>query len=150
MTYMERMQAIVEEYRAFGEPWPGTARQIAEWAMGRGLWSPRRDLADLCADDIATAMREEFITDPQGRTVRAKHASRIKRDGTQPRMVWADIRTADRQHMEIAFQERRQQIVNDCRQLKTDLDSYNDNGNPGRPLQLVLDFTYDVEELMAA
>jgi hypothetical protein len=33
--------------------------------------------------------------------------------------------------MEIAFQQRRQQILGDCRQLKTDVDSYNDNYNSG-------------------
>jgi hypothetical protein len=48
--------------------------------------------------------------------------------------------------MQIAFQERRQQIVGDCRQLKLDVDSYNDNKNDGKPIQLVLDFTLDVAE----
>ena len=63
--------------------------------------------------------------------------------------LWDDIRTADRQHMTLAFQQRRQQIVGDCRQLKTDVDSYNENGNKGAPLQIVLDFTEDVAELEA-
>ena len=91
-------------------------------------------------------MREEYITDPQGRTVRAKHVARVERDGEQI-PLWADIRTADRQHMEIAFQQRRQQIVGDCRQLKTDVDSYNENRNPGAAIQMVFDFTLDVAEL---
>ena len=30
-------------------------------------------------------------------------------------MLWADVRTAPKRHMEIAFQQRRQQIVGDCR-----------------------------------
>jgi len=51
--------------------------------------------------------------------------------------------------MAIAFQQRRQQIVGDCRQLKTDVDSYNENRNDGVPINLVLDFTQDVEELEA-
>ena len=91
-------------------------------------------------------MREEYITDPQGRTVRAKHVARVERSGEQI-ALWADIRTANRQHMEIAFQQRRQQIVGDCRQLKADVDSYNENRNPGPPVQLVLDFTADVQEM---
>jgi hypothetical protein len=93
-------------------------------------------------------MREEYIVDPQGRTVRAKHAARLIKDGEQL-ALWADIRTADRRHMEIAFQQRRQQIVGDCRQLKTDADSYNDNANPGKPIQMVFDFTQDLAELEA-
>lgn len=62
--------------------------------------------------------------------------------------LWADLDTAPRGHMERAFAQRRQQIVGDCFQLRVDVDVYNDN-NPGAPpLQLILDFTRDVEELM--
>jgi len=39
--------------------------------------------------------------------------------------------------------------VGDCRQLKTDVDSYNDNQNTGEPIQLVLDFTDDMAEYEA-
>jgi hypothetical protein len=49
--------------------------------------------------------------------------------------------------MRIAFQQRRKQIVGDCRQLKNDVDSFNENVNPGPPIQLVLDFTQDIAEL---
>ena len=94
-------------------------------------------------------MREEYITDPQGRRVRAKHVARVKRDNTQL-YLWADIRTADLEHMQVAFQQRRQQIVGDCLQLKTDVDSYNDNSKASPPSQLVLDFTHDVEEIETA
>ena len=51
--------------------------------------------------------------------------------------------------MHIALQQRRQQIVGDCRQLKTDVDSYNENRKPNQPIQLVLDFTEDVAEIEA-
>jgi hypothetical protein len=51
--------------------------------------------------------------------------------------------------MEIAFQQRRQQIVGDCRQLKWDMDSYNQNHNVGEELQMVFDFTLDLEEIEA-
>ncbi len=44
---------------------------------------------------------------------------------------------------------RRRQIVGDYRELKRDVDSYNDNRNPVQPIQLVLDFTHDVAELEA-
>ena len=63
--------------------------------------------------------------------------------------LWDDIRTADPSHMRIAFQQRRQQIVGDCKQLKTDVDSYNENGNPDEPIQLELNFTQDIAELEA-
>lgn len=63
--------------------------------------------------------------------------------------LWADIRAASRDHMEQAFQQRRQGIVRDCRQLKADVDSYNQNQNTGEAIQLVLDFTDDIAEYEA-
>ncbi len=53
---------------------------------------------------------------------------------------------APRQHMEKAFQQRREQIVGECVQLKTDVDVYNDINTHEEPIQLILDFTEDVEE----
>lgn len=46
-----------------------------------------------------------------------------------------------------SFAQRRQQIVGDCYQLKTDVDVYNMKDRTQEPIQIVLDFTYDVEEL---
>ena len=46
-----------------------------------------------------------------------------------------------------ALQQRRQLIVGDCRQLKIDTDSYNENWNDAEPIQMSLDFSADVEEL---
>jgi hypothetical protein len=52
--------------------------------------------------------------------------------------------------MELAFQQRRRGVVADCRQLKADVDSYNQNNENGGYIQLSLNFTYDVEELELA
>jgi hypothetical protein len=49
--------------------------------------------------------------------------------------------------METAFQQRRQQIVGDCHQLKVDVDSYNQNFNPGDAIQMVFDFRDDLAEV---
>ena len=89
-------------------------------------------------------MREEYITDAQGRTVRAKHAARIEQA-----VLGADIRTAPREHMEIAFKQRRRAILGDCRQLKLDVDSFNDNRSPEQPIPLTFDFTNDLLEIEA-
>lgn len=140
----EQLQHIVNRYIEAGEEWPATTREIAFWAMNNKLWEPQRGkILDICAEQLAHAMREEYITDLQGRKVRAKHAARIS--GTQ-QVLWDDIRTASRKHMQTAFQQRRQQIVGDCRQLKLDVDSYNENKNDGKPIQLMLDFTLDIAE----
>lgn len=148
-TYSEQLQRIVRLYRQSGEPWPASSRQIANWGISQKLWAPHRDsLVTQFAEQISRAMREEFIVDDQGRTVRAKHAARINESGEQM-VLWADIRSAPRGHMEIAFQQRRHQIVGDCRQLKVDVDSYNDNTNTDKPIQMILDFTEDLAELEA-
>ena len=60
--------------------------------------------------------------------------------------LWDDIRTGSPEHLAIAFQLRRQQIVGDCKQLKVDVDWFNEYRTPPQPVQLVLDFTDDVLE----
>ena len=123
----------------------GRPRQaISPLGCCAGQWKPHPDrLIRQLADQLAEAMREDYFTDAQGRNVRAEHAARVVRGGVQI-MLWDDIRTAPPQHMQIAFQLRRRQIVGDCRQLKTDVDSYNDNTNPSDPIQMVFDFTADI------
>jgi len=91
-------------------------------------------------------MREQFITDPQGRRVRAMHVASYPRNGRQY-VMWDDMRSGSHSHMQTAFQLRRQQIVMDCHQLKMDADSYNENYNQGNPIQMVFDFRRDLEEM---
>lgn len=146
-TYTEQLKNIVRDYLEANQPWPATTRQIAAWAIRQSKWKPQPSaLVNQCADQIGRAMREEHFTDAQGRTVRAKHVARVERGGEQI-ALWADIRSASRTHMQIALQQRRQQIVGDCRQLKNDCEFYNNNKNPGEPIQIVFDFTVDLEEL---
>jgi len=145
-TYNKQLQKLVYAYMESGQTWPASTHDIAKWAVTKGLWRPQPSaVIDQCANQLAKAMREEHIIDPQGRLVRAKHVAKMERNGEQV-ALWEDIRTASRQHMEIAFQQRRQQIVGDCKQLKTDVESFNENRNPGNPIQMVFDFTLDLEE----
>jgi hypothetical protein len=37
--------------------------------------------------------------------------------------------------------------VGDCHQLKNDVDSYNQNLNPGDPIQMIFDFRDDLAEI---
>jgi hypothetical protein len=94
-------------------------------------------------------MREEYITDARGRRVRAKHVARVTEGGKQLNL-WADIRNAPREHLLVAFKQRRQQIVGDCRQLKLDVDSYNSTRGAKHPIPMVFDFTADLAEAEAA
>lgn len=143
MTYNEQMQRLADRYMQDTGLTEVTAREMAVWAIGNGLWQPQPSvLIRQCADEFSRAMREDYVTDPQGRRVRVKHVAR----GDAQIPLWADMRFATRKHMETAFQQRRQSIVGDCKQLKNDLDSYNENFNPAEPIQVVFNFVDDLEE----
>jgi hypothetical protein len=149
-TYVKQMQKIVEEYRLAGEPWPSSAKAIADWAIATKRWElPSAALRRRCADDIAAAMREEYMTDRKGRRVRLLHPAPLLTSGERT-IVWDDIRTAPREHMQVSFQHRRQGIVGDCKQMKADVDSYNDAHLDGEPIQIVFNFENDLAELEAA
>ncbi len=146
-TYAEEMQKIANDFLAEHGDRPASAREIGAWARDQGRWQPQPSrLLDIFAAELADAMRQEHYIDPQGRSVRAKYAARIAKEGKQ-QMLWADGRTATEGHMKVAFQLRRQQIAGECRQLKADVDSYNQNRDPKQPVQLTLDFTLDVAEM---
>lgn len=149
-AYAKQMQKIVTEYRLAGEPWPTTSKAIALWAIKTERWAlPESAAISQCAEDISRAMREEYFTDAKGRRVRLKHPAVIRNDREQL-VLWDDMRTAPREHMLLSFQQRRQQIFGDCRQLKTDVDSYNDSHADSSPIQIVFDFTKDLAEDEAA
>lgn len=147
MSLIEQNQKIIGMYRAANQPWPATATEIARWAIARRLWEihPGRVVRQ-CADQLAEAMRQEYITDPQGRRVRVKHVAPYSEKG-QLSLKWADMRTACHVHMKMAFAYKRQLIVSDCRQLKLEIDSYNQNYNKEKPIQGYFDFTDDLAEL---
>jgi hypothetical protein len=149
MYYNEKLRELYQQYEKAGHMQPFTMHELAAWAYDRGLCQPQRStIVNRLAEEFSRAMRGESHTDPQGRRVRTKHMATYERNGKQY-ALWADVRIASRDHMERSFQQRRQGIVGDCRQLKTDVDSYNQNQNSGEAIQLILDFTSDMEEYEA-
>lgn len=152
LTYIEKLQEIVAQYRDAGQPWPTDRRTIAAWAYAEGLLKPsRKSVIDEIAKDIGRALREEYTTDPQGRRIRRKHARRVETtlpDGQVKQLtLWDDITTATPEHMQISFQQRRNMCRADCFHHKQEVDSYNENWNPGKPLGFSYDFTEDIEEM---
>ena len=146
MSYQEQMLKLIDKYRDAGQKWPAESAEIATWAIHKKLYAPHpEDIIKQCADHLSRAMRSEHLTDPQGRRVRAKHAATYH-EGDKQHVLWDDIRTAEHDHMILALQQRRQQILGDCKQLKIDVDSYNENRKPKDPIQMVFDFTLDLEE----
>ncbi len=131
--YNSAMLRIVREYLDSGGTEPLDLDEVARFAVNHGHWKPApgKDV-QMCKRDLARALRGEYHTDPQGRSVRTYHAASLRdRDSDRQLVLWADITTAQREHMERSFLQRRHQIVGDCRQLKTEVDSYNDNNREG-------------------
>lgn len=146
MSHSEQMQEIYRKYIEQKGAVPVTMHEVADWAIRYGHWKPQpADIVSRCAEELSRALRNEYFTDPQGRRVRAKHAATVK-ENQQTFTYWNDMRTATREHMELAFQQRRVSVVADCRQLHNDVTSYNQNNNEGERIQMVWDFTYDIEE----
>lgn len=151
LTKNERLQEAWRSYETKNNHLPTSARQATEWAVDQGLLAlPQIDPYDVLAGEMAQALREEYATDQQGRRYRVNHAVRVTKAGVQY-TFWAILGYAPHAHMEKAFAQRREQVVGDCVQLKTDVDVYNDMNRGQRPeIQLVLDFGDDVAERLTA
>lgn len=145
-SYAEQLQALADRYFSETSQGTATAKEIATWALANGHWDPPANLVlRKCREDIANAMREQYLKNDDGQPVRAKHVARFRKGDTQQHL-WADVHTAPRSFMVRAFRQRREQIVGDCRQLSRDVDYYNTKHPSEAPIQTVFDFTDDVEE----
>lgn len=148
-AYANQMKSYIERYKTETRGELLDPHAVAEWAYARGLHKPSvRTVVDAIAADIAQYFREEYRTNKNGHRYRAKHAVR-SRVGEKTRSLWADMddEKAPREHFAKSFSQRRQQIVGDCYQLKTDVDVYNEKYPSTALIQVPLDFTLDVEEL---
>ena len=146
MTKNERMQAIFHLYLSEREQEPATTREVVEWAVGQGMLTlPNADPYDMLASQMAGALGQEFDTH-KGHRYRVNHAVRDTKNGTQ-QTFWAIMGYAPHDHMIRAFAQRREHIVGECVQLKTDVLVYNDmNAGEVQPVQMPMDFTEDVAE----
>lgn len=150
-TKLEYLQDIVNDYILAGERWPADRRTIAAWAVRNKRWEPPpKTRIDQCAQELAEAMRAEMETDPQGRSVRAKHCAKITEQDEAGKIVQKTLwfgRSAPPDLMHISFQQRRKAILGDNRQLKLDQDSYNENNAYGAQIQLSFNYEDDLLEM---
>jgi hypothetical protein len=146
-TKHEKLQHAWHHFDRDHEHQPTSARQAVEWGVAQGLLDlPQIDPYDVLAGEMADALRAEFQVDEKGRKYRVNHAVRVIKGGVQY-TFWGELGFAPHSHMERAFAQRREQIIGDCLQLRTDVDVYNDLNRGKHPdIQLVLDFTDDVTE----
>lgn len=61
--------------------------------------------------------------------------------------IWSNLSSASYKHMQLSLLQRRKRLIGNCSQLKTDMDSYNENYNTKTDIQLSFNFTNDLIEL---
>lgn len=146
-TKTEMLLAIAERYMDEHNVSEVNPREIASWAIRKGLWEPEPSaMITQCAEQLSRAFRDEVYTDPQGRKARRMYVVVTEKNGELfPK--WTNKHVATHDFMVVSFQQTRRRIVDDCVRLKTDIDSYNENENMnGEPIQTSFNFTRDVEE----
>jgi hypothetical protein len=151
-NYTQHLQEFIRQFREEVGDRPVTVREVAAWAIHHHLWQPpMRSAVDQLAKELSRAARCDYFTDPSGRRVRRMHARKMDVQLPSGEWIqetfWDDITTALPEHLHKAFQQRRRIILSDCHQLKTDVDSYNENWNPGNPIQMSWDFEDDLAEI---
>ena len=122
------MLFLVEQYERTHGMDHADPDDVAGWLMETQNYVPEPiDPRRALRRRIARALRAERYTDPQGRDVRVNHSVvETKADGKR-HATYHHIKTALPDSMRVSLTQRRDGIVNDCRQHLLDFESYNDN-----------------------
>ena len=116
------MLEMVDEWRKAGNPWPTALKNVARWAIENRKWAPKPEaIVSQCAEQMARALASEYFNDANGNRIRANHAV-IHPEGPLQHVLWDDIRTAPHKHIEMALQQRRRHVLDECKQIKNDTD----------------------------
>lgn len=149
-----KMLYLLDQYKAAhpGEPLPLDPAKAAIWAYESGLWTLREtDPREVLRRKMCRALRHEYITDPQGREVRANYAAVVEvqtPEGPKRKSQFYPIFKAPPEVARQALALDRKQALATVQQMKLDFDSYNDNNEFGFTLEpLDLDFNKDIEEM---
>jgi hypothetical protein len=148
MTRNEQLQSLIQLYRQEVGSKTIDMEQVADWAIGRGATLPKpKSPRELLVAQLADAARAEYRQDSKtGLSYRANHALRGTRADGKQFTLWVDIEDASRPQMLWSLSNRRQQMVGDATHLKIDEMIWNSRHPQEESIQLVMDFTYDVEE----
>ncbi len=151
-TQSEYYQDVKKQYIAEGNRWPAPISEIIGWAEDKGLLeTPKSWRTQYHLDKMRRALREEYHTDPQGRRVRTNHPYPVDAEDSSGSRVqktfWSDIFSMQPEQMRRSVQTRRKQSLGEVKQIKTDLDSYNDNNEFGAFIQASFNFDKDLKEL---
>lgn len=148
MTKNERYQALMQLYKSETGNKVIDMEGLADWCIQRGVTLPRpKSARELLVAQLSDAARAEYKQDPKtGLSYRVNHALRVSRKDGRQTTLWVDIDDATRSQMLLSLTNRRQQMVGDAVHLKIDEMIWNDHHPEENPIQLVMDFSEDVEE----
>jgi hypothetical protein len=148
MTRNEQLQKLVQLYKTETGNITIDMDVVADWAIARGASLPKPKTAkELFVAQLSDAARAEYRQDAQtGLSYRANHALRATRGDGRQYTLWIDLDDATRAQMLWSLSNRRQQMVGDAVHLKIDELIWNNRNPNDEPIQLVMDFSEDVEE----
>lgn len=148
MTKNEQLQRLIQLYKTETGNKTVDMELVANWAIGRNVSLPKPKTAkELFVAQLSDAARAEYRQDTKtGLSYRANHALRASNKDGRQYTLWVDIEDATRPQMLLSLSNRRQQMVGDAVHLKIDEMIWNSKNPNEQPIQLVMDFTEDVEE----
>lgn len=117
------------------------------WAIAHGWPEPKPvDPRERLMREFSDPLRQETRIDKKThRTYRANHAITELRNGRQ-QTSWLDIdENPPRHRMEKSFAQRREQMVGEAYTLTKDCDHWNSENSDQEPIQMNLDFNFDVQ-----
>jgi hypothetical protein len=145
-SFQKKLLRLIDDYCAETGETDVDLHDIAEWAIKTERYvPPRYDPVKQLRREMQRASRQEYIEDDNGRPVRRRHCYKIKRGEVQL-TLWSKIEEITRKNMRLSARGRRGGILADCIQLTLDLEYYNDNFNPGEPIQPSFNFEPDLIE----
>src|SRR5947199_1870681 len=107
-SYGKQLALLVHEYMDAHGTDAIDLHEVAAWAVRTGKYERRPpSLVQLCARELSRAMRNEYITDPQGRAVRRMHPARYPSPSGRQMVIWADLFKAEPKHIRVSMQQRR-------------------------------------------
>jgi len=152
MTRLQKDQKFIRYYKEVAGVTDVDMKEVAKLAVKMGWKMPApKDPLDLLAKEFADAARQEVRTDKKtGNRYRAYHSLFDAHDGEQTAR-WIDIDDKPpRIKMLKSLVKRREQMIGDGLQLTYDAEHWNSISANEEPIQMLMDFTEDIQWRMNA
>lgn len=144
-TRAQQYQAIIRRYREVTGTEAVDMHDVAKYAISLGVRPPKPKTPEaLLAEKLSAAAREETAKDEEtGRPYRVNVAI-TQWSGSEQLTLWHTLDTAPRPVAQKGLMQRREQMVGDAVSLADDADHWNRTHPNDEPIQIPLDFEFDV------